>query len=83
METFQIKSDQMEVRATGTLKLKQRLQYTEPSVDVKLRVEPELTKNLGPAGLGLAILPADKEDPRFRAARLSGSFGKLAFQPKR
>ncbi|HEX8705688.1 MAG TPA: type II secretion system protein GspN [Myxococcaceae bacterium] len=83
VETFQTKSDQVELRATGTLKLKQRLQYTEPAVDVKLRVEPELTKNLGPAGLGLAILPADKEDPRFRAAQLSGSLGKLAFRPKK
>jgi type II secretion system protein N len=83
VETFQTKSDQVEVRASGTVKLKQRLQYTEPAVDVKLRVEPELTKNLGPAGLGLSILPADKDDPRFRSARLSGSLGKLSFQPKR
>jgi type II secretion system protein N len=76
-------SDLMELRATGTLKLKQRLQYTEPAVDVKLRVEPELVKNLGPSGLGLSILPADKEDPRFRGGRLSGSLGKLAFLPKK
>jgi type II secretion system protein N len=83
VETFQTKSEQVEIRATGTLKLKQRLQYTEPTVDVKLRVEPELTKSLGPAGLGLAILPADKDDNRFRAASLSGSLGKLAFKPKK
>ena len=83
VETFRTRSDQMEVVATGSVKLKQRLQYTEPAVDVKLRVEPELVKNLGPAGLGLSILPADKDDPRFRAAQLSGSLGKLAFKPKR
>jgi len=83
VETFLTKSDQVEIRASGTLRLKQRLQYIEPAVDVKLRVEPELTKNLGPAGLGLAILPADKDDNRFRAATLSSSMGKLAFKPKK
>lgn len=83
VETFRTRSDLVEVQATGTVRLKQRLQYTEPTVDVKLRVEPELVKSLGPAGLGLSILPADKDDPRFRAAQLSGSLGKLAFKPKR
>jgi type II secretion system protein N len=83
VETFVTRSDQLELRATGTLKLKQRLQYAEPAIDVKLRVEPELTKSLGPAGLGLSILSPDKDDPKFRVGRLSGSFGKLSFQPKR
>jgi type II secretion system protein N len=83
VETLQTRSDQLELRASGTLKLKQRLQYTEPALDVKLRVEPELVKNLGPAGLGLSILPPDKDDPKFRGGRLSGSLGKLAFLPKR
>jgi type II secretion system protein N len=83
VETLQTRSELLEFRATGTLRLKQRLQYTEPAIDVKLRVEPELVKNLGTAGLGLSILPADKEDPKFRAGRLSGSLGKLAFQPPR
>lgn len=83
VETLQTRSDLLELRATGTVRLKQRLQYTEPAMDVKLRVEPELVKNLGPAGLGLSILSPDKEDPKFRGGRLSGSLGKLAFQPKR
>ncbi|SET57192.1 type II secretion system protein GspN [Stigmatella erecta] len=83
VDTLQLRSDQVELQATGTLRLKPRLQYTEPALDVKLRVEPELVQTLGVAGAGLSFLPPDKEDPKFRAARLSGSLGKLSFLPKR
>jgi type II secretion system protein N len=83
VEALSLRGDQLEIQGSGTVKLQKRLQYTEPAMDVKIRVEPELTKELGPAGMGLSILPPDKEDPKFRAGRLSGSLGKLSFQPKR
>jgi type II secretion system protein N len=83
VETLRLGSDQLELQGAGTLKLNKRLQYSEPAMDVKLRVEQELVKSLGPIGLGINILPPDKDDPKFRAGRLSGSFGKLSFLPKR
>ncbi len=83
VETFRTRSDQLELQASGTLKLKQRLQYTEPALDVKLRVEPELVKSLGPAGMGLSFLPPDKDDPKFRGGHLSSKMGKLAFAAKK
>jgi type II secretion system protein N len=83
VDALSLRSDQLEIKGTGTVKLNKRLQYTEPAMDVKIRVEPELVKGLGTAGLGLSILPPDKEDPKFRAGRLSGSLGKLSFLPKR
>jgi type II secretion system protein N len=83
VEALQLRSDQLEIQGTGTVKLNKRVQYTEPAMDVRLRVEPELVKSLGPAGMGLSILPPDKDDPRFRSGRLSGSMGKLSFLPKR
>jgi len=83
VEKLRLGSDQLEILGTGTLKLNKRLQYAEPAMDIKIRVEPELVKALGTAGLGLSILPPDKEDPKFRAGRLSGSFGKLSFLGKR
>ncbi|WP_224249426.1 type II secretion system protein GspN [Hyalangium gracile] len=83
VEALKIGGDQLEVRGTGTVKLARRFQYSEPAMDVKIRVEPELVKSLGTAGLGLSILPADKEDPKFRSGRLSGSLGKLSFLGKR
>lgn len=83
VETLRLGSDQLEILGTGTLKLAKRIQYSEPAMDVKLRVEQELVKSLGPIGMGLNILPPDKEDPKFRAGRLSGSLGRLSFLPKR
>ncbi|WP_224369467.1 type II secretion system protein GspN [Hyalangium versicolor] len=83
VDALKLGSDQLEIRGTGTVKLAKRIQYSEPAMDVKIRVEPELVKALGTAGLGLSILPPDKEDPKFRSGRLSGSLGKLSFQPKR
>ncbi len=83
VDALSLKSDQLEIKGTGTVKLNKRLQYAEPAMDVKIRVEPELVKALGTAGLGLSILPPDKDDPKFRSGRLSGSLGKLSFMPKR
>jgi type II secretion system protein N len=83
VDALSLKSDQLEIKGTGTLKLNKRVQYTEPNMDVKIRVEPELVKALGTAGLGLSILPPDKDDPKFRAGHLSGSLGRLTFLPKR
>lgn len=83
VETLKLGGDQLEIRGTGTVKLNKRIQYAEPAMDIKIRVEPELVKELGPAGMGLSILPPDKDDPKFRSGRLSGSLGKLNFVPKR
>ncbi|MBN1203826.1 MAG: type II secretion system protein GspN [Myxococcaceae bacterium] len=83
VETLRLGGDQLEIVGSGTLKLKQRLQYAEPLMDIKIRVEPELVKELGTAGLGLSILPPDKEDPKFRVGRLSGSLGRPSFLGKR
>jgi hypothetical protein len=52
-------------------------------MDFKLRAEPEFVKRLGLLGAGLSILPADKEDPKFRAAHLSGFFNRPNFGPAR
>lgn len=83
VDALKLGGDQLEIRGTGTVKMAKRIQYFEPAMDVKIRVEPELVKALGTAGLGLSILPPDKDDPKFRAGRLSGQLGKLSFLPKR
>jgi type II secretion system protein N len=83
VERLRLGGDQLEILGTGTLKLNKRIQYVEPAMDIKIRVEQELVKSLGTAGLGLSILPPDKEDPKFRAGRLSGTMGKISFLGKR
>ena len=38
MDALSLKSDQLEIKGTGTLKLNKRVQYTEPNMDIKIRV---------------------------------------------
>jgi type II secretion system protein N len=83
VEALRLGGDQLEIVGSGTLKLKPRLQYAEPLMDIKIRVDPDLVKELGAGGMGLSILPPDKEDPKFRAGRLSGSLGRPTFLGKR
>ena len=80
VDALKLGGDQLEIRGTGKVKLGKRLLYIEPDMEVKLRVEQELQKSLGPVGLGLNILPPDKDDPKFRSGRLTGQLGRLAFK---
>lgn len=83
LKDVRIKSEDLEVQADGTLKLGKRLEYSEPAMDVRIKAEPEFSKRLGLLGAGLTILPPDKADPKFRAARLTGFLNRPNFQPKR
>ncbi|MFP2905200.1 type II secretion system protein GspN, partial [Pyxidicoccus sp. 3LFB2] len=83
VQTLRLKSDDLEALATGTLKLGKRLEYSEPAMDVNIKLDPEFQKRLGPIGMGVTILPPDKKDPSFRAARLAGFLNRPTFTPRR
>lgn len=83
VETLQAKSDDLEIQGSGTVKLGQRLDVSQPDMDFKLRAEPEFVKRLGLIGAGLSILPTDKADPKFRVAHLSGFLNRPNFAPPR
>ena len=83
VEALQAKSEDLEVKGSGTVKLGQRLDVSQPDMDIKLRAEPEFVKRLGLLGAGLSVLPTDKEDPKFRVAHLSGFFNRPNFGPAR
>ncbi|WNG35255.1 type II secretion system protein GspN [Archangium violaceum] len=83
VEALQAKSEDLEVQGSGTVKLGQRLDVSQPDMDFKLRAEPEFVKRLGLLGAGLSILPADKADPKFRVAHLGGFFNRPNFGPAR
>ncbi|PTL80441.1 type II secretion system protein GspN [Vitiosangium sp. GDMCC 1.1324] len=83
VEALQAKSEDLEIQGSGTVKLGQRLDVSQPDMDFKLRAEPEFVKRLGLLGAGLSILPADKTDPKFRVAHLSGFFNRPTFGPAR
>jgi type II secretion system protein N len=83
VKELRLKSEDLEVRAEGTLKLGRRVAYSEPALDVRIKAEPEFTKRVGVLGAGLTLLPPDKQDPKFRAGRLTGFLNRPNFQPKR
>lgn len=81
LETLRGRSEDLEVAGSGTLKLARRLEYSEPNLELKLKAEPAFTQRLGILGSGLSILPADRQDPTFRVARLTGYLGRPNFGP--
>jgi type II secretion system protein N len=83
IERFQAKGTDVDLSATGTVKLSKRLEYSEPNVDVKLKLDPGFTKRLGLVAAGLSTLPEDRENPGFRVAKLTGFLGKPNFGPGR
>ena len=62
-----------------TIKMARKLEYSEPTIDFKLKATEEFKKRLGILGSGLSMLPADKENPQFRVARLTGFLGRPNF----
>jgi type II secretion system protein N len=83
VQTLRLKSDDLEALGTGTLKLSKKLEYSEPAMDVNLKLDPDFQKRLGLLGAGVTILPPDKKDPSFRAARLAGFLNRPLFLPRR
>lgn len=83
VQSLRLKSEDLEALATGTLKLGKRLEYSEPAMDVNLKLDPDFQKRLGLLGAGVTILPPDKKDPSFRAARLAGFLNRPTFLPRR
>ena len=83
VQTLRLKSEDVEALATGTLKLGKKVEYSEPAMDVNIKLDPEFQKKLGLIGSGLTILPPDKKDPSFRAARLAGFLNRPTFLPRR
>ncbi|MFP2924741.1 type II secretion system protein GspN, partial [Pyxidicoccus sp. 3LG] len=83
VQTLRLKGEDLEALATGTLKLGKKVEYSEPAMDVNIKLEPEAQKRLGAVAMGLTILPPDKKDPSFRAAKLGGFLNRPTFLPRR
>jgi type II secretion system protein N len=83
VEALESKSEDLEIQGSGTLRLAQRLDLSQPDMDIKLRAEPAFVSRLGILGAGLSVLPTDKADPKFRVAHLSGFLNRPNFGPAR
>lgn len=80
VEEFKGKSADVELAATGTLKLAKRMEYAEPNLEVRFKPDPEFQKRLGLIGSALSMVGPDPKDPAWRMGRLTGFLGRPAFR---
>jgi type II secretion system protein N len=80
IERFEAKSPDLELQATGTVKLAKRLEYSEPGVEVRFKPDPEFQKRLGLIGSALSMVGPDPKDPAWRMGRLTGYLGRPNFR---
>jgi type II secretion system protein N len=80
IDDFAGKSSDLEVNATGTLKLSKRIDYSEPNIELRFKADPEFQKRLGLIGSALSMVGPDPKDPNFRMAHLTGYLGKPNFR---
>lgn len=83
IEKFQTKGADVELAGSGTVKLSKRLEYSEPNIDLRLKLDPGFAKRLGIVAAGVSTLPEDRDNPGFRLAKLTGFLGKPVFNPGR
>lgn len=81
VDTLRASGGDLDLTANGTLKLARKVDYSEPNLDLKLRVNPDTVKRLGIMGSGLSLLPSDRSDPSTKSAHLSGYLSKPRFVP--
>jgi type II secretion system protein N len=79
VETFTAKGSDLEAGVTGTLKLAKRVEYSEPVMDIRLKLDPDFLKRLGMIGSAASMLPADPKDPTWRAFKVRGFLGRPDF----
>lgn len=80
IERLEAKSADLELQATGTLKLAKRLEYAEPAIEVRFKPDPEFQKRLGLIGSALSMVGPDPKDPSWRMGRLTGYLGRPNFR---
>lgn len=80
VEELHLKSADMEVQGSGSVKLAKRLEYAEPNVEVRMKFDPEFQKRLGLLGSALSMIGPDPKDPSWRLGRLTGYLGRPNFR---
>jgi len=76
VDELHVKSADMEMQGSGTLKFAKRLEYCEPNVEVRMKFDPEFQKRLGLLGSALSMIGADPKDPSWRLGRRTGYQGR-------
>lgn len=80
VDEFKSKSPDIELGMSGTIKLAKRLEYAEPSLEIRVKPDAEFQKRLGLLGSALSMLGPDPKDSAWRMGRLTGFLGKPQFR---
>lgn len=80
IEEFKSSSNVLESTLAGTVKLAKRLEYSEANIDLRIKPDPELIKQLGVYALGLSRIGTDAKDPNWRSGRVTGYLGSPKLQ---
>jgi type II secretion system protein N len=80
IDDFKSKSSDLETGITGTMKLGKKVEYTESTLEIRLKTDPEFQKRLGLLGSAFSMIAADPKDPSWRMGRLTGYLGRPQFR---
>jgi type II secretion system protein N len=83
LKSFRLEGSDLEIQASGTLKLARALGYAEPDVVFRIRANPDFIRRMGMIGGALTALAPDPTDSAFRNAKLTGYLNKPTFRPGR
>jgi type II secretion system protein N len=79
-DDFKSKSADLESGITGTMKLGKRIEYSESTLEIRLKTDPEFQKRLGLLGSAFSMIAPDPKDPNWRMGHLTGMLGRPQFR---
>jgi type II secretion system protein N len=80
VESLAAQSTDIDLQGSGTVKLARRLEFSELRLELRFKPDPEFQKRLGMIGAGLSMLQADRQNPQYRLARVTGFLGRPSFR---
>jgi type II secretion system protein N len=83
VKTLRLDGPELDIQASGTVRLARALPYSEPDLLLRIRPTPEFLRRMGIIGGGFNQLPADPNDSAYRNAKLTGYLGKPSVRPGR
>ena len=83
VKALRIDGPELDIQATGTVRLARALAYSEPDLSLRIRPSADFLRRMGLIAAGFTQLPVDPQDSAYRNAKLTGYLGKPSFRPGR
>lgn len=83
VKALRIEGPELDIQATGTVRLARALPYSEPDLSLRIRPSADFLRRMGMIAAGFTQLPVDPQDSAYRNAKLTGYLGKPTFRPGR